>query len=476
MKKKSSTKTNFIFNSIYQLSAILIPLVTMPYISRVLGADGLGEYSFAYSVAFYFTIFMKLGLNNYGNRTIAYVKDDKKELSKTFWEIYSFQFILGAILFSVYVIYSLTFAPNKMLGVVMGIYVFASLIDVNWCLYGLEKFKVTSTRDVLTKILATVCIFIFVKRPEDVWLYALFFSGGMLLNQIVVIPLLKNEISFCKVSAEGVIKHIKPNLVLFIPVVAVSIYRTMDKIMLGAMSTDAELGYYHGAENVIRVPMAFVNALGIVMLPRMSNMLARGDSKKSMESTFDKSIILAMFLATSICFGIMTVSKEFVPIFYGPGFDKCNLLFYIILPGSMFEAFANVIRTQYLIPRKKDKIYVFSLIMGATLNLILNLILIPKYASVGASIGTFVAYATVCIVQVVCVFKEANIGRNILNSLPFVIAGVLMFVLFWQFTPDVPNSIIALLLKVFIGGGFYLTALACMLGFKKMIGRRFQNQ
>lgn len=468
MSKLSSTKTNFIFNSIYQLSAILIPLVTMPYLSRVLGSDGLGEYSFAYSVAFYFCIFIKLGLNNYGNRTIAYVKDDKAELSKTFWEIYSFQFILGVILFAVYMIYSVCFAPNKMLGIIMGIYVFATLIDVNWCLYGLEKFKVTSSRDVLTKLLSTACIFIFVKRPEDVWLYALFFSGGMLLNQIVVIPLLKNEISFCKISLEGVIRHIKPNLVLFIPVVAVSIYRTMDKIMLGVLSTDSELGYYHSAENVIRVPMAFVNALGIVMLPRMSNMLARGDSKKSMESTFDKSIIVAMFLATSICFGIMTVSKEFVPIFYGPGFDKCTFLFYIILPGSMFEAFANVIRTQYLIPRKKDKIYVFSLIMGATLNLILNLILIPKYASVGASIGTFVAYATVCIVQAVCVFKEANIGRNILNSLPFVIAGVLMFVLLWQYTPKISNEILALMVKIVMGGVVYLGSLAVFMGIRRL--------
>lgn len=472
MSKLSSTKTNFIFNSIYQLSAILIPLVTMPYLSRVLGSDGLGEYSFAYSFAFYFCIFIKLGLNNYGNRTIAYVKDDKTELSKTFWEIYSFQFILGVILFAVYMIYSVYFAPNKMLGIIMGIYVFATLIDVNWCLYGLEKFKVTSTRDVLTKLLSTACIFIFVKRPEDVWLYALFFSGGMLLNQIVVIPLLKNEISFCKISLEGVIRHIKPNLVLFIPVVAVSIYRTMDKIMLGVLSTDSELGYYHSAENVIRVPMAFVNALGIVMLPRMSNMLARGDSKKSMESTFDKSIIVAMFLATSICFGIMTVSKEFVPIFYGPGFDKCNLLFYIILPGSMFEAFANVIRTQYLIPRKKDKIYVFSLIMGATLNLILNLILIPKYASVGASIGTFVAYATVCIVQAVCVFKEANIGRNILNSLPFVIAGVLMFVLLWQYTPKISNEILELMVKIVMGGVVYLGSLAVFMGTRRLIVAR----
>lgn len=474
MKKLSSTRTNFIFNAIYQLSTILVPLITMPYLSRVIGPAGLGEYSFAYSVAFYFTIFIKLGLNNYGNRTIAYVKDDKEALSKTFWEIYCFQLFLGVILFAIYIVYSVFFSPNKTLGIVMGIFVFSSIIDINWCLYGLEKFKVTSTRDVITKILVTLCIFMFVKCPEDVWLYAFLYSMGMFINQLIVIPLAKGEISFCKVRAEDVFKHIKPNLVLFIPVVAVSIYRAMDKIMLGIMSTNIELGYYHGAENVIRVPMAFVTALGTVMLPRMSNMIARGENKKRVEGTFDKSIVFAMFLATSICFGIMAVSREFVPIFYGPGYEKCNFLFYIILPGSMFEAFANVIRTQYLIPRKKDKIYVFSLGIGAAINLIMNLILIPRYDSVGAAIGTFSAYATVCVVQAICVFKEANIGRNVVNSIPFVISGIAMFLLLWSYTPNVSNDVLALFVKIIIGAGCYLGILGIVLGLYDIYRRCFK--
>ena len=474
MKKLSSTRTNFIFNAIYQLSTILVPLITMPYLSRVIGPTGLGEYSFAYSVAFYFTIFIKLGLNNYGNRTIAYVKDDKEALSKTFWEIYCFQLFLGVILFAIYIVYSVFFSPNKTLGIVMGIFVFSSIIDINWCLYGLEKFKVTSIRDVITKILVTLCIFMFVKYPEDVWLYAFLYSMGMFINQLIVIPLVKGEISFCKVRAEDVFKHIKPNLVLFIPVVAVSIYRAMDKIMLGIMSKNIELGYYHGAENVIRVPMAFVTALGTVMLPRMSNMIARGENKKRVEGTFDKSIVFAMFLATSICFGIMAVSREFVPIFFGPGYEKCNFLFYIILPGSMFEAFANVIRTQYLIPRKKDKIYVFSLVFGAAINLIMNLILIPRYDSVGAAIGTFSAYATVCVVQAICVFKEANIGRKVVNSIPFVISGIAMFLLLWSYTPNVSNDVLALFVKIIIGAGCYLGILGIVLGLYDIYRRCFK--
>ena len=463
MSKNAGVKINFIFNSIYQLSNILVPLATMPYLSRVLGATGLGEYSFAYSVAYYFTIFIKLGLNNYGNRTIAYVKDDKKELSKTFWEIYTFQLMLGIVLFALYLIYGLFIAPKRELGVIMSLLGFASIIDVTWCMYGLEKFKVTSVRDIITKILTMVCIFIFVKDEEDVWKYALIFSLGMLINQIVVIPVLKGEISHCKISKEGVIRHIIPNMALFIPVIAVSIYRTMDKIMLGVMSADEELGYYHGAENVIRVPMAFVTALGTVMLPRMSNMISNGAAKKDLESTFDKSIKLAMFISSAVCMGIMTVAAEFVPLFYGRGFEKCIYLFYIILPGSMFEAFANVIRTQYLIPRKKDKIYILSLIMGATINLICNLILIPRYASVGASIGTLAAYVMVCIVQAVCVFNDANIGRNILNSLPFVIAGVAMFVVFYGYRPPLQSDFLALVAKIVICGLFYMGVLGIII-------------
>ncbi len=472
MKTKKNIKQNFFFNSIYQLSNIIVPLVTLPYLTRTIGAKGLGKYSFAYSVAYYFTICVKLGLQNYGNRTIAYVKDDKEKLSRTFWEIYAFQLFFGVVLFFIYLVYAFAFAPEKTLGLIMTILVLSSLIDVTWCLYGLEKFKVTSLRDITTKIVTMLCIFTFVKNADDVWKYALIFSVGMLINQIVVLPVLRREISFCRVDRAGVIRHIMPNIVLFIPVIAISIYRTMDKIMLGVLSSNDELGYYHAAENVIRVPMAFVTALGTVMLPRMSNMLSMGSSKKELERIFDTSISFAMFISSAVCLGIMTVAHEFVPMFYGAGFDKCIYLFYIILPGSMFEAFANVIRTQYLIPRKKDKIYILSLIMGASINLILNFILIPRYNSIGAAFGTLAAYAMVCIVQAICVFKEANIGRNLLNSFPYVVSGIIMFIIFNSYIVSIDNPIIALAVKVLISGALYMSALGLILvtarGLKKM--------
>lgn len=455
-------KVNFIFNSIYQLSSIIIPIITLPYLTRCLHAGGLGEYAFAYSVAYFFYMFIRLGLHNYGNRTIAYVKDDIEILSKTFWEIYAFQVFMGVIMAILYLGYCHILSPNKTLAYIFFMMVFAGEIDLTWVLYGLEEFKVTSIRDVSIKIITAICIFLFVKNEGDVWKYAIIYNFGFLISQFVALTVIHNRIHFIKPEYKKVISHIKPNVILFLPTVAISVYKTMDKIMLGSMSNEAELGYYHASENIIMVPLALITALGTVMLPRMSNMLAQKGDGTEIREVFDKSISFAMFLSTSLCLGIMTVAKEFIPLYFGDGFEKCNTLFIIILPSCIFLAFANVIRTQYLLPRKKDNIYIISLFSGAIVNLVINLIMIPKYESVGAAIGTLIAEMCVCIIQTIYVFKEINIKYNIFNSIPYIVSGILMYLIFRGYTPMIDNAIIALTLKVIISAAFYLFILALM--------------
>nr|WP_297704301.1 flippase [uncultured Butyrivibrio sp.] len=469
MSQKNSIKSNFIFNAIYQLTNILVPLVTLPYLSRVLHAEGLGEYSFAYSVAYYFYLFIRLGLHNYGNRTIAYVKDDSFELSKIFSEIYAFQFFMGIAMTVIYLGYSVFVAPRKELAIIFSLYVISGGIDITWALYGLEEFKVTSVRDALTKLLTALAIFAFVKENDDVWKYALIYSLGFLIDQIIVIPIILKRIRIIIPDILGVIAHIKPNLILFLPTVAVSIYKTMDKIMLGTMATEEELGYYHSCENVVYVPLALITALGTVMLPRMSNMISNKADKGKLDVVFEKSVSFAMFVSSSVCMGIMTVAKEFVPVFYGIGFDKCIYIFYIILPSCIFLAFANVIRTQFILPRKRDALFVVSLFSGAGVNLLLNALLIPHYAAIGASIGTLAAEIVVCIIQAAYVYKEANIGKNVVNSIPFLLAGILMFAIFFNYKPVIENAIMALIVKIVICGTFYMLLLGGMLGIKRLL-------
>lgn len=462
-----NVKKNYFFNALYQITNILVPLVTAPYLSRILRADGLGQYSYGYSVAYYFYMFIRLGLHNYGNRTVAYIKGDKQELNKTVSEIYSFQFASGLVILIGYIVYCSMIASNKIIAFIFAIYVVSGMIDFSWLLYGLEEFRIVSIRDIFIKVLTAILIFCFVKNTEDVWKYALIYSAGYFVSQAIALPIIVKQVRFMLPTYDGVIKHIKPNLILFLPTIAVSIYRTMDKIMLGVMSSDTELGFYHSSENIIRVPLALITALGTVMLPRMSNMLAIENDNRKIENIFNKSIAFTMFISTSICMGIMTVSKEFVPVFFGEGFDKCVVLFYIILPSCIFLGFANVIRTQFLLPRKMDKVYISSLFLGAGVNVILNCLLIPKYQSVGAAVGTLVSEIVVCFVQTICVSKEIDICHNLLDSLPYIVSGVLMFVLFKEYTPAVTNQILGLGMKIIISGIFYLIILCIFLLIKR---------
>ncbi len=469
----SSVKTNFIFNVLYQLSGILVPIVTLPYLSRTLQADGMGEYSFAYSVSYYFYIFIRLGLHNYGNRTIAYVRDDANVLSKTFWDIYAFQFLWGAFVSIVYLVYCFFYAPITLLALVFFLVVVSGAVDLSWVLYGLEEFRIASVRDLLIKILTTVSIFFFVKEKGDVWKYALIYSSGFLIAQLLSVVIVAKKIRFVRPRLNDVISHIKPNFILFLPTVAVSVYKTMDKIMLGTMTGEEELGYYHSSENIIMVPLALITALGTVMLPRMSNLFSKGDvGKKEAKEMFDNSMVFAMFISTSICVGIMTVSREFVPLFFGSGFEKCIMIFQVLLPSCIFLAFANVIRTQYLLPKHKDFIFVSSLFTGAVTNVMLNLILIPRYASIGASVGTLAAEIVVCVYQSIAVYKELDLGKNIVASIPFICSGIAMYCLFYTYTPGSLGGWLALIVKIVVCGLFYLIVLAAILGVLKLISNR----
>jgi O-antigen/teichoic acid export membrane protein len=234
----------------------------------------------------------------------------------------------------------------------------------------------------------------------------------------------------------------------------------MDKIMLGVMSNKKEVGFYQSSENLIQVPIALITSLGTVMQPRMSNMISNNADTSKIEDLFKKSIALAMFLSTSLGFGIMTVAQEFVPLFYGNGFEKCIILFYVLLPSCIFIAFANVVRTQYLIPNKKDKEYVISLLSGAAINLVFNTILIPHLQSIGAAIGTLVAESSVCIVQSLLMRREKSVRKYISMSIPFVISGGMMFFIWNGILINMNSIIIGLLVKIIFAGFTYLIVLA----------------
>ena len=454
MKKISNSKKNFIYNSAYQILLIIIPLITTPYISRILGAEKIGEYSYSHAIAYYFVMFIMLGLGNYGNRTIAFVRDDKKKLSKTFSEIYKMQLTTAIIATIIYLIFAII--NNNPLTWIMLIYVVSGAIDINWLFFGLEQFKFTVIRSSIIKIASTASIFIFVKSKDDLIIYALINVLAIILSQAALWTRLRKYINPINAPFKSIKKHIKPNLVLFIPIIAVSLYKIMDKIMLGSMSNMEQAGFYESAEKIVQVPMALTTSLGTIMMPKISNLVAKKENEKIKKYIY-KSIYFATFTSSLLCFGIMATAREFVPWYYGDGYDICILLFKILMPSCIFLAVANVIRTQYLIPNKEDKLFIISLSIGAGLNLIINAILIPKIGAKGAAIGTLIAEASVFISQVIIIKNKIKVYSVLAESSLFIVAGIIMYILLTIIPNLSNNTIINLTIKSIIGIVIYIS-------------------
>lgn len=453
-----SLQKNFLYNVLYQILLVILPLITAPYISRTLGATAVGVYSYTYSVAYYFLLIAMLGIGNHGNRSIAAVGDDRKKLNKTFSSIYSLQVITFSIAILAYAIYLVLFVKdNRLIVLLQLIYVTSGLFDIGWLFFGLEQFKLTVARNTLIKISTVVLMFVFVHKPSDLWKYTLIMSAGTLFSQAYLWLYVKKYVSFEKCSVKEITSNIKPVLILFIPVLAFSIYKVMDKIMLGNMSSYDQVGFYNNAEKIINIPMGIITALGTVMLPRMSNIVANGD-KKRVDDYIRISAKLVTLLSSAIAFGLMGVSSVLAPVFFGDEFIACGEIIRLLSVTVFFIAWANVIRTQYLIPNKRDSIYLTSTMVGAILNLIINWMLIPKYQANGAAFGTIVAEFSVMLVQMVAVKNELPMRKYIMSYSPILIIGLTMAVLVDRIGIKLGVSVSTLAIQILAGGFFFCIA------------------
>lgn len=449
-------KKNYLYNVTYQILALLVPLITIPYVSRVLGAEGVGTYSYTYSIAYYFVLFTQLGIENHGNRTIAKTRDNKDKMSKEFLSIISIQIFLSAIMSILYLLFCLFITNNdKTISLLQTIYIISAGINISWFFFGLEKFKITVIRNAFIKLFSLIMILLFVKNRTDVWIYTLILALSSLISQIYLIPYLRKEISFQKISFEDIKKQIKSILILFIPILSISLYKIMDKIMLGIITTVSDVGYYEQAEKIINVPITIIAALGTVMLPQASNLVASNQLNKVKEYMY-KSFEFIMFMALPMVFGLIAISDEFVPLFMGEAFTQSSHIIKYLSFTILVISFANVIRKQFLIPMEYDKIFVTSVSLGALINLILNLILIPYLKSNGAAIATIAAEFTVMIIQVIAVRKEINFKRVLTSIKLFALYTLFMFLIVSLVDLLHINNLLNVILKTFIGGTIYL--------------------
>lgn len=453
-----SVKINFIYNLIFQMVTLCLPLLTVPYTSRVLGREGIGLYSYTLSITQYFIIIGTLGMSLYGNRAIAYVRDNKKELSRTFWAILVLRILTTTISLIMYLSIFCLNNENKIMYLIQALNILAATIDISWLYMGLEDFRKTVTRGLVVKILCVLSIFIFVREQSDLWIYTLINALMLVLGNGFMWLYLPKAVDKTKITFKDMKIHLIPTLQMFIPQIAIQVYAVLDKTMLGILATKGDVGIYEQSQKIVKIVGGLVTSLGVVMLPRMSNTFANGDKKK-MNEYLNKSLIFVSYMSIPMFIGLAAISNEFVPWFFGEDFLQVRYIMMILTPILFFIAINNVLGVQYLLPTNRTKEYTIAVSTGAITNVVFNFLLIPKYKVIGACIATLLAELIVPVVELIILRKNINIKYIFKNIYKYFFAGAIMFIIVRFIGKFMGVSILTTMIQAFSGGCIYLATL-----------------
>ena len=428
MAKKSITR-NYIYNMVYQVLILILPLITTPYLSRVLGAEGVGIYSYTYAIVTYFILFGSLGIALYGQREIAYSQENPEKRKKIFIEIVIFRFITIAIATIFYYFLFVNGKEYQLYYKILILELIAAAFDISWFFQGLEEFKKTVTRNVLVRICSVTLVFILVKTKEDLAKFTLIYSLADLLGNLSLWLYLPKYLKGIKITNINIKQHLPHIVLLFIPQIANQVYKILDTTMIGWLVKDkAETGYYEQGHKVIRLLLTIVNSLGVVMIPRMANAFANND-RKQINDYMRMSFNFTFFLSFPIMFGIVSISEAFVPVFFGEGYEKVTYLIYLLSPMVLLMGIANVIGTQYLLPTKRQKEYTFSVTIGIIVNFILNYILITLYQSIGAAIATVASQLVVDYLQYRHIKNDIKLSTLGKLCYKYLLSAIIMFLI-----------------------------------------------
>lgn len=454
MNKKSITK-NYIYNTAYQILTIILPLITTPYVSRILGAENIGIYSFTLSISTYFILFGTLGIALYAQREIAYIQDDKKARSKVFWEIILLRFITMGISIVIYYFTYINGTQYQIYYKILALELIATILDISWFFQGIEEFKKTVIRNIIVKIISIVAIFMFVKTQNDLIKYFLIYVLSNLIGNMSIWFYLPKYIQRISLKELKIFKHFKPVIGLFIPQIAIQVYTLLDKVMLGyIISNKSEVGYYDQAQKIIKMLLTIVTSLGTVMVPRMANTFING-KKEELKEYIYKSFGFVFLISIPMVFGIIAASKNFVPIFFGQGYDKVAIVMSVISPILLIIGMSNVMGTQYLLPTKRQREFTVSVTCGAIINFFINIIFIKKHGAIGASIATVIAECVVTSVQMYIVRNDIEIKKVIIKMKNYILAGLIMFFVCLLIGNIIKNEIYSMIIQVLLGGITY---------------------
>ena len=446
---------NYIYNSAYQLLAIIIPIITAPYLSHVLGPDNLGIEGYVSSVCQIFTTVGMIGLTSYSTREIAYVRNDAYRRSKAFWELNLVRCMVFAMTLVVYflVIWD---SPYRIYYLVQIVWLFSNFFDVSWLFSGMEIFRITVIRNVIIRFATVIFIFVFVKDRGDLYIYISLWALSQLIGTLSILPQVRKYIQYVPLSELEIKRHFLPSIRVFLPQLATMLYLQVDKVMIENLTNDTkQVAFYNQAEKLIKAPLALITAASTVMMPRIANVFVNKDIEK-IRDYLKNCLEFLMLMSFPVAFGIAGLAKQLIPWYLGQDFLPVATAMMMLAPIIVAIAASSLSADQYFIATNQTRILAVSYTASAILNLIINFLLIPERGFIGAAIGTVVSEYFVFAVQYYVLNKQIHIMHTFIRCLKYGVFACVMYIAITFLGNDLGSDWRTTVIQIAVGAGTYI--------------------
>ena len=442
---------NYAYNFSYQLLVIILPILTTPYVTRIFSSEDLGTYGYFNSIVTYFILLATLGVANYGTKEVS---ANRKNIQPTFWGIYSLQVVAAFISIVLYLLlcWSVPSMQNPV-AYILGLSLLSKGLDISWLFQSLEDFRKITIRNITVKLLGIL----FVKTPNDLYLYVFLLTGFELLGQLSMWLPAKEFIGKPHFDVVHAKEHLKPVILLFLPQIAISLYVTLDRTMLGALSSTKDVGIYDQALKIINILLTIVTSLGSVMLPRVSSLLSSGDYK-AVNKMHEMSFLIYNLIIFPIIAGMLIVNKDFVNFFLGKDFQEARVAIEIMIARMFFIGWKNIMGIQILIPHNKNREFMLSTTIPAFVSVGLNLLLIPSLGFIGASITSVLTEALVWVIQYYYTRSYLKEVPILSSMLKIILSSSLMYIILLLLQPLLKfSSVVNVGIYGILGAVFYIS-------------------
>lgn len=446
---------NYLYNVAYQLFVISVPLITTPYITRVVGVSGVGINAYTNSVMQFFVLGGSVGISMYGNRIIAYERENKRIMSETFWSLVvlrSLFLLLSYFLFAFFLYFTNRY---QLFYLFQSLQILAAAFDISWFFMGIEDFKITVVRNFIIKILSTISIFMFVKDREDVGIYIFILSFSLLLGNMSLWGHLRGMVMPLSLRRLSLRKHIRGSILLFIPEVAMQIYLVLNKTMLGLFKGVQSAGLYENSDKIVKVLLTLVTAIATVMMPHMANLYAKGQTS-SLNSYLTKTIEFVSFLSVLLTAGLSGVAPKFTVWFMGHDFAYTGMIIPILSLVCPLIAWSTVLGSQYLVTTGNERLFTISVSVGAGVNVAANLILIPTFGTIGAAVATVIAEFTITTLDLYLTSRFTDILVLIRGKWRCIVAGLITYNIVRWLNNTMPGTLLSFFGQTIAGTLVYI--------------------